>query len=208
MGQRPIEILLVEDSAADVWLISEALKQGTVAKNVNLVSNGEQALDFLRKRGAYSSALRPDLVLLDLNLPRRDGLEVLRELKSDSRLKTIPVIVLTSSEAGTDINAAYDLNANCYMVKPIDLEQFTLAIRGIEEFWMHLASLPTYTPQSNKPEQRTDNAKSAPSTGSTGSKGHRDNKPRTQQDTRRRTRRFAARPERQGVAAVYAPRHS
>ncbi len=195
---------MVEDSAADVWLIREALKQGTVAKNLNLVSNGEQALDFLRQRGAYTAAPRPDIVLLDLNLPRRDGLEVLRELKSDPRLKTIPVIVLTSSEAGSDINAAYDLNANCYMVKPIDLEQFTIAIRGIEEFWMHLASLPTFTPQSTKPEKRSENAKSAPSAGSASSKGHRDRKPRTSH----RQRRFAARQERRGVAVVYAPRHS
>jgi len=146
MIQRPVEVLLVEDSPGDIWLTREALMQGSIPKRISVVTNGEQAIDFLRRRGAYENARRPDLVLLDLNLPRRDGLEVLREIKSDPELKTITVIVLTTSEAPTDVNAAYDLNANCYVVKPVDLEQYTSAIRGIESFWMTLASLPTLTP--------------------------------------------------------------
>lgn len=163
MTQRPIEILLVEDSPADVWLIREALKQGATAKNINVVSNGEQAIDFIRARPPYANARRPDIVLLDINLPRRDGLEVLREIKSDPELKTITVIVLTTSEAAIDVNAAYDLNANCYVVKPVDLEQFTIAIRGIEEFWMRMASLPSYTPQpgSMTPPEDTEKGASA-----------------------------------------------
>ena len=144
--QRPIEILLVEDSPGDIWLTREALMQGPVPKNINVVTNGEQALDFVRKRGQFASVTRPDLVLLDLNLPRRDGLEVLREIKSDAELSAITVIVLTTSEAPPDVNSAYDLNANCYVVKPVDLEEFTVTIRGIEDFWMNVASLPTTPP--------------------------------------------------------------
>lgn len=147
MMQRSIEILLVEDSPGDVWLTREALMQGPVPKSISVVVNGEQAIDFIRKRGLYAGAPRPDLVLLDLNLPRRDGLEVLREIKTDPGLKSITVIVLTTSEAPMDVNSAYDLNANCYVVKPVDLEEFTIAIRGIEEFWMRMASLPTLAPQ-------------------------------------------------------------
>ncbi len=150
MTYRPVEVLLVEDSPGDVWLTKEALRQGPTRKNISVVNNGEQAIDFLRRRGAYSNAPRPDLVLLDLNLPRRDGIEVLREIKTDLDLRTITVVVLTTSEAPVDINAAYDLNANCYVVKPVDLEQFTAAIHGIEEFWMRLASLPTLDPRGSK----------------------------------------------------------
>lgn len=146
MTQRPIEILLVEDSPGDIWLTREALMQGPVRKNISVVNNGEQAIDFLRRKGAYIDVPRPDVVLLDLNLPRRDGLDVLREIKTDPGLKTITVIVLTTSEAPVDVNAAYDLNANCYVVKPVDLEGFIVAIRGIESFWMGLASLPTLVP--------------------------------------------------------------
>jgi CheY-like chemotaxis protein len=136
----------VEDSPSDVWLTRQALQEGAIPKHVSVVSNGEQAIDFLRRRGPYTKSPRPDLILLDLNLPRLDGLEVLREIKGDPDLKTITVIVLTTSEAAVDVNAAYDLNANCYVVKPVDYEQFTIAIRGIEEFWMGLASLPSFTP--------------------------------------------------------------
>lgn len=153
MIKRPIEILLVEDSAADAWLIRECLKQGSIPKNINVVNNGEEAMSFLRRRGAYEKAPRPDLVLLDLNLPRRDGLEVLRDIKSDVALRTITVIVLTTSDAAIDINAAYDLNANCYVVKPVDLDEFTFTIRGIEDFWMRLASLPSFTPHLLSPER-------------------------------------------------------
>ena len=144
--QRPIEILLVEDSPGDIWLTREALMQGPVDKNISVVTNGEQALEFVRRRGQFASASRPDLVLLDLNLPRRDGLEVLREIKSDPELSAITVIVLTTSEAPIDVNSAYDLNANCYVVKPVDLEEFTVTIRGIEDFWMNVAALPTAPP--------------------------------------------------------------
>jgi len=144
--QRPIEILLVEDSPGDIWLTREALMQGPVPKNISVVTNGEQALDFVRKKGPFTNAARPDLVLLDLNLPRRDGIEVLREIKSDPELSAITVIVLTTSEAPIDVNTAYDLNANCYVVKPVDLEEFTVTIRGIEDFWMNVATLPTAPP--------------------------------------------------------------
>ncbi len=145
MKQRPIEILLVEDSPSDVWLTRQALQEGAIPKRISVVSNGEQAIDYLRRRGPYTGSPRPDVILLDLNLPRLTGLEVLREIKSDPELKTITVIVLTTSEAAKDVNAAYDLNANCYIVKPVDFEQFMAAIRGIEEFWMSLASLPSLT---------------------------------------------------------------
>lgn len=145
MTQRPIEILLVEDSPFDVRLMLQVLQEGSVPKRISIVSNGEQAIDFLRRRGPYADAPRPDLVLLDLNLPRRNGLEVLREIKNDPELRSITVIVLTTSEAPLDVNAAYELNANCYVVKPLDYEQFVTTVRGIEEFWMRLASLPGYT---------------------------------------------------------------
>ncbi len=158
MKQRPIEILLVEDSPSDVWLTRQALQEGVVPKRVSVVNNGEQAIDYLRQRGPYASSPRPDLILLDLNLPRLTGLEVLREIKSDPDLKTITVIVLTTSEAAIDVNTAYDLNANCYVVKPVDYEQFTVAIRGIEEFWMGLASLPSFSGPSVSEDGHKDEA--------------------------------------------------
>jgi two-component system, chemotaxis family, response regulator Rcp1 len=167
--QRPIEILLVEDSPGDIWLTREALMQGPVPKNISVVNNGEQALDFVRKRGQFASAARPDLVLLDLNLPRRDGLEVLREIKSDAELSAITVIVLTTSEAPPDVNSAYDLNANCYVVKPVDLEEFTVTIRGIEDFWMNVASLPTTPPHGTGESSQGGAATSGASQGSNGS---------------------------------------
>jgi CheY-like chemotaxis protein len=146
MTQRPIEILLVEDSPSDVWLTREALEMGAVPKRINVVSNGEQALDFLHRRGPYANAVRPDIILLDLNLPRVSGLDVLRRIKADPDQRTITVIVLSTSDSVLDVNAAYDLNANCYVVKPLDYEKFTMTIRGIEEFWMRFASLPGFTP--------------------------------------------------------------
>ena len=162
MLQRPIEILLVEDNPGDVWLTRQALVQGTVPKNISVVNNGEQALDYLRRRGRFANAIRPDLILLDLNLPRRDGLEVLREVKSDPELRSITVVILTTSDAPVDVNAAYDLNANCYVVKPVDLEEFTIAIRGIEKFWMATATLPTTTPTTSD-DELADSASSGPS---------------------------------------------
>ncbi|MGA2595525.1 MAG: response regulator [Bryobacteraceae bacterium] len=158
MKQRPIEILLVEDSPSDVWLIRQALQEGAIPKRIGVVGNGEQAVDYLRKRGPYLNSPRPDVILLDLNLPRLTGLEVLREIKSDPDLRSITVIVLTTSEAAKDVNAAYDLNANCYVVKPVDFDQFTAAIRGIEEFWMRVASLPSLTDPPAPKEGRKDEA--------------------------------------------------
>jgi chemotaxis family two-component system response regulator Rcp1 len=157
MTQRPVEILLAEDSPGDVWLTLEILSQGPVPKNIYVVRNGEEALDYLFRRGAYVNAKRPDLVLLDLNLPRRDGLEVLREVKRDPGLRAITVVMLTTSEAPSDVNAAYDLNVNCYIVKPVDLEEFTVTIRGIEDFWMSMAILPT-TLAPTESEEHADSA--------------------------------------------------
>lgn len=146
MSSRPIEILLVEDSPGDIWLTRDILLKGPVPKNISVVTDGEQALDYLFARGRYTNALRPDLVLLDLNLPRRNGLEVLSTIKTDPDLRSITVIVLTTSEAASDVNSAYQANANCYIVKPVDLEAFTLAIQSIEEFWLSMALLPSTLP--------------------------------------------------------------
>lgn len=158
MTSRPIEILLVEDSPGDIWLTRETLLEGPVRKNINVVTNGEQALDYLKRKGRFPNAGRPDLVLLDLNLPRRDGLDVLRLIKNDPDLSMITVIVLTTSHAPSDVNAAYDLKANCYVVKPVNLEDFTIAIRGIEDFWMRLATLPTFAPEGRAEGKRADSA--------------------------------------------------
>jgi two-component system, chemotaxis family, response regulator Rcp1 len=158
MTQRAIEILLVDDSPGDVWLTRETLLQGAASKNISVADDGEKAIEFLRRRGAYANAPRPDVILLDLNLPRLNGLEVLREVKNDPELASITVVVLTSSEAPADVNAAYDLNANCYVVKPADLERFTMAIRGIEQFWMSFASLPTMHPA---PSAKNDSTEAA-----------------------------------------------
>lgn len=143
MNQRPVEVLLVEDSPADARLAREALEEGSVPKRITVVSDGAEAIEYVRKRGRFHNAPRPDLVLLDLNLPKRDGLEVLREIKADPELRSITVIVLTTSQFPKDVNTAYELSANCYIVKPVELEEFYQAMRGIEEFWMSLASLPT-----------------------------------------------------------------
>ena len=138
-----MHILLVEDSPADIRLAREALLQGSVPKRISVVTDGAQAIDFVRRRGEFQNAARPDLVLLDINLPKRDGLDVLREIKSDPVLRSITVIVLTTSQFQRDVKAAYELSANCYVVKPLDLDQFFAMMRGIEEFWMSLALLPT-----------------------------------------------------------------
>ena len=143
MMQRPVEILVVEDSPADARLAKEALLRGPVPKRISIVEDGVQALDFLKLRGPFARSPRPDIVLLDLNLPKRDGLEVLAEIKSDPALRSITVIVLTTSSYSRDITRAYELMANCYVVKPLDLDQFYGLMRGIEEFWMNMASLPT-----------------------------------------------------------------
>ena len=139
---KPIEILLVEDNPGDVRLTMEALKEGKVSNKVSVVGNGVDALDFLRRQGTYSTAPRPDIILLDLKLPKKDGREVLAEIKADEDLKLIPVVVLTSSQAEQDVLKTYQLHANCYITKPVDLDQFIAAIKSLEEFWFTVVRLP------------------------------------------------------------------
>ena len=139
---RPIEILLVEDSPADVRLTEEAFRENRIANNLHVVEDGEAAMAFLRRQGPYVDVPRPDLILLDLNLPRKDGREVLAEIKADDVLKTIPVVVLTPSQAEQDILRSYNLNANCYITKPIDLDQFINVIKAVESFWLTIVTLP------------------------------------------------------------------
>lgn len=140
---RPVDILLVEDSPSDADLTEEALGDGKVLNNLHWVQDGVEALAFLHRQGKYVNAPRPDLILLDLNLPKKDGRDVLAEVKVDPSLKLIPVIVLTTSEAERDILKTYELNANCYITKPIDLEQFISVVKLIEEFWLVLVKLPS-----------------------------------------------------------------
>ena len=142
MTERPIEILLVEDSPSDTELTVEALKDFKVRNHVSIVEDGVQAMQFLRRQGSYAGAPRPDMIMLDLNLPRKDGREVLAELKGDDNLKTIPIVVLTTSRAEQDILRAYQLNANCYINKPVDFNQFLEVVRSIESFWLFVVTLP------------------------------------------------------------------
>ena len=135
-------ILLVEDNPGDVRLTMEALKEGKILNEVRVVEDGVEALDFLHRVGKYADAPRPDLILLDLNLPRKDGREVLAEIKEDEALKKIPVVVLTTSAAERDILRAYNLHANCYITKPVDLDQFIAVVKGIEDFWLTIVKLP------------------------------------------------------------------
>ena len=139
---RPIEILLVEDSPSDTDLTLEALKDFKVRNHVSVVEDGVLALQFLRREGPYVEAPRPDLIMLDLNLPRKDGREVLAEIKKDDDLKLIPIVVLTTSRADQDILRAYQLNANCYITKPVDFNQFLEVVRSIEAFWLFVVTLP------------------------------------------------------------------
>jgi len=139
---RPIEILLVEDNPGDVRLTIEALKEGKVSNRLSVARDGVEALAFLRREGPHASAPRPDLILLDLNLPRRDGREVLAEIKEDAQLRRIPVVVLTTSKAEEDILRTYDLHANCYINKPVDLDQFISVVRSIDDFWLSVVRLP------------------------------------------------------------------
>jgi chemotaxis family two-component system response regulator Rcp1 len=139
---RPIEILLVEDNPGDVRLTREALKDAKMSNLLHVVEDGASALDFLHQRGDYVHAPRPDLILLDLNLPRKNGREVLQEIKEDPRLKIIPVVILTSSQAEEDILGAYSLHANCYITKPVDFAQLTKIVRTIEDFWLSIVTLP------------------------------------------------------------------
>ena len=139
---RPIEILLVEDNPGDVRLTVEGLKESKVRNNLHVARDGVEAMEFLRRTGRYGGAVRPDLILLDLNLPRMDGREVLAEVKSDAKLKTIPVVVLTTSRAEQDVLRSYELQANCYITKPADLEQFIAVVKSIEDFWFTIVTLP------------------------------------------------------------------
>jgi CheY-like chemotaxis protein len=139
---RPIEILMVEDNPGDVRLTQEALKEYKIMNNLQIVEDGEQAMKFLRQQDPFQDAPRPDLILLDLNLPRMDGREVLQEIKNDPELKRIPTVVLTSSEAEEDILQSYDLHANSYITKPVDFDQFAKVIKVIEEFWFTVVELP------------------------------------------------------------------
>lgn len=139
---RPVEILLVEDNPGDVRLTQEVFKEGKVSNILNIVYNGEEAMDFLRQEGRFANAPRPDIILLDLNLPRKDGREVLAEIKADPDLKRIPVVVLTTSQAESDLIQSYNLHANCYIVKPVDLDQFINVVKTIEGFWLQIVKLP------------------------------------------------------------------
>ena len=137
-----IHILLVEDNPGDVRLTQEALRGAKVANDLRVVGDGEAAIDYLRRRGPYADAPRPDIILLDLNLPRLDGREVLMDIKSDPDLAKIPIIILTSSSAERDINSAYELHANCYISKPVDFTEFIEAVRSLEGFWLRIVRLP------------------------------------------------------------------
>ena len=138
----PIEILLVEDNPGDVRLTIEALKEGKVANEINVAVDGIEALAFLRREGKYENAPKPDLILLDLNLPKKNGREVLAEIKMNSHLKCIPVVILTSSQAEKDIVTTYNLHANCYITKPVDFDQFIKVVKSIENFWFKVVKLP------------------------------------------------------------------
>jgi two-component system, chemotaxis family, response regulator Rcp1 len=139
---RPVEILLVEDSPGDVKLTEEALRDADVPNNLHVARDGEEALRFLRREGDFKDRPRPDLILLDLNMPRMDGREVLARLKADEELKRIPVIILTTSQSEDDIAEAYNLAANCYVAKPVDLDEFLDVVRAIDDFWLTLVKLP------------------------------------------------------------------
>jgi len=139
---RAIEILMVEDNPGDVRLTREALKGGKVFNRLHVVEDGVAALDFLYRRAPHHEAPRPDLILLDLNLPKMDGREVLSRIKSDEALKTIPVVILTTSQAEEDVLRAYRLSANCYVTKPVDLHQFNRIVQAIEDFWLTVVRLP------------------------------------------------------------------
>jgi CheY-like chemotaxis protein len=140
---RPVEILLVEDSPSDADLTADALSEGKVLNNLHWVEDGVEALAFLRRQGKHGDAPRPDIILLDLNLPKKDGREVLAEVKADPSLKLIPVVILTTSAAERDILRTYELNANCYITKPIGLEQFMEVVKLIETFWLAVVQLPS-----------------------------------------------------------------
>ena len=140
---RPVEFLLAEDNPGDVRLTKEALRESKISNNLNVVPDGVEAMAFLRREGKYFEAPRPDVILLDLNLPKKDGREVLAEVKADPHLRLIPVVIITSSEAEQDVLRTYELHANCYVTKPVDLEQFIKVIQSIETFWLTIVTLPS-----------------------------------------------------------------
>lgn len=139
---KPIEILLVEDSPGDVLIAREALSEAKLINTIHVAEDGVEAMDFLHKRSKFADAPTPDLILLDLNLPRKSGREVLAEIKADERFKKIPVVVLTTSSAEEDILKSYNLHANCYVVKPVEFESFVQAVKSIQHFWFSVVTLP------------------------------------------------------------------
>lgn len=141
-GGKPVEILLVEDNEGDIRLTQEAFRESKVCNQLHVVKDGVEAIAFLKKEGTHVNAVRPDLILLDLNLPKRNGIEVLQEIKNDDKLKRIPVLVLTSSEADRDIVGSYNLHANCFITKPLDLNDFLQLVQAIEDFWLTIVKLP------------------------------------------------------------------
>ena len=139
---RPVEILLVEDNPGDVRLTKEAMKEAKIFNILNVVEDGVEALAYLRKKGKFKDVNRPDLILLDLNLPKKNGREVLTEIKQDINLKQIPVVILTVSKAEEDISKTYELHANCFITKPVDMDQFVKVVKSIEDFWFYIVKLP------------------------------------------------------------------
>jgi CheY-like chemotaxis protein len=144
VSPKVIEVLLVEDNIGDVRLTQEALKEGRLLVNLTVARDGIEAMDILLQKNSYVGATRPDLVLLDLNLPRKDGREVLREIKADPALKTIPVVILTTSEAEADIRVTYGAHANCYITKPVDMDRFFEIVKMLEEYWFTIVKLPDH----------------------------------------------------------------
>ena len=142
MSSKAVDILLVEDNPGDVRLTQEIFKEGRLTNRLHVVGDGVEAMAFLRREGKYASAVRPDIILLDLNLPKKDGREVLGEIKEHADFRRIPVVVLTTSRAEQDVLRAYDLHANCYITKPVDLDQFIRVVRTIEDFWLQIVKLP------------------------------------------------------------------
>ncbi len=140
---KPVELLLVEDNPGDVRLTMEALKESKLLNNLNVVEDGIAAMDFLKKKGKYRGKSRPDLILLDLNLPKKDGREVLAEIKKDDNYKRIPVVILTSSQSEEDIMKTYNLGANCYVTKPVGMEQFMKVVKSVGNFWFSIVKLPS-----------------------------------------------------------------
>jgi two-component system, chemotaxis family, response regulator Rcp1 len=141
-AKNPIEILLIEDNLGDIELTKEAFKEGKLVNNLHVARDGEEALQYLYKKGPFANAARPDLILLDLNLPKKDGRELLDTIKQDPILRIIPVVILTSSEEDRDVIMSYILHVNCYIVKPVDFDKFTEVVRTIETFWLQIVRLP------------------------------------------------------------------